>query len=179
MSNQEFGRESRSGHRGSEGLAQRTTRAASDAAASASAMAGDAAAKTKDAAYDAAATMTERVKQLLDRQVGSGADMMGHFAGAVKRAATELDRDAPQVAGLVRTAADRMDKYADGLREQSADQLMRTVSDFTRRQPAAVFGLAALAGFFALRTLKSTPTTTSSPPIQPSQHGQAGGTHGL
>ena len=141
---------------------------ASEAFSSASAMAGDAASKAKQA-Y-AAATVTEQVKQLLDRQVGSGADMMGHVAGAVRRAAQELDRDAPQLAGMVRTAAEHMNGYADGLRDQSVEQLMRAASDFTRRQPAVVFGLAALAGFFVLRTLKSTPSSVA-PPIQPTDYG--------
>jgi hypothetical protein len=174
MSNQDFGRESRTSDREREGLGQRTAKAASDAFSSASAAAGDTAAKAKQAASDTAATVTDQVKQLLDRQVGSGADMVGHFAGAVKRAAEELDRGSPQLAGLVRTAADRMDDYAHDLHDQSVDQLMRTASDFTRRQPALMFGLAALAGFFAMRTLKSTPTTVSSPPIQPSQYGRTG-----
>lgn len=178
MSNQDFGRDSPAGHREGDGLGQRTAKAASEAFSSASAMAGDAATKAKQAASDTAATVTEQVKQLLDRQVGSGADMVGHFAGAVKRAAQELDRDAPQLAGLVRSAADRMDGYADDLRDQSVEQLMRAASDFTRRQPALVFGLAALAGFFALRTLKSTPSSVSSPPIQPTQYGRAGEFHG-
>ena len=118
------------------------------------------------------ATVTDQVKQLLDRQVDSGADMMGQVAGAVKRAAQELDRDAPQVAGMVRTAAEQMNGYADGLRDQSVEQLMRAASDFTRRQPAAVFGLAALAGFFVLRTLKSTPSSVPSPAIQPPDYGR-------
>jgi hypothetical protein len=109
------------------------------------------------------ATVTEQVKGLLDRQVGSGADMMGHVAAAVNRAAQELDRDAPQLAGMVRTAAEQMNGYADGLRDQSVEQLMRAASDFTRRQPAAVFGLAALAGFVALRTLKSTASSVAPP----------------
>jgi hypothetical protein len=56
---------------------------------------------------------------------------------------------------LVRGVADRLDDYADGLRDKSIDQLMKTASDFTRRQPAVVFGVAALVGFFALRTFKS------------------------
>jgi hypothetical protein len=141
-------------------------------------MAGAAAAETKQAVSDTAATMTERVKQLLDRQVGSGADTVGQVAGAVKRAAQELDRESPELAGLMRTAADRMDGYAHDLRDQSFDQMLRAASDFTRRQPAMVFGLAALAGFFAMRTLKSTPTTVPSPPIQPSQHGRPGEFHG-
>lgn len=173
MSNQDFGRDSSTSNRG---LGQRTTKAASEALSTASAMAGEAANKAKQAASDTAATVTEQVKQLLDLQVGNGANMVGHFAGAAKRAAEELDRDAPQLAGLVRTAADRMDGYANDLRDQSVEQLMRAASDFTRRQPAMVFGLAALAGFFVLRTLKSTPSAVPSPPIQPHQSSEFHGT---
>ncbi len=178
MSNQDFGRPSSPVSCTEDGLGQRTAKAASDALSSATAMAGDAATKATQAASETAATVTHQVKELLDRQVGSGADMVGRVAGAVKRAAQELDRDAPHLAGLVRTAADRMDGYAGDFRDQSVDQLVRTASDFTRRQPAMVFGLAALAGFFALRILKSTPSSVSSPPIQPTHNGPAGGFHG-
>ena len=159
MSNQDFGRDSRVSNR--DGPRQRTAKIASEAFSSASVIAGDGVTKAKQG--DVAATLTGRVKQLLDRQVGSGADMMGHVAGAVKRAAQELDRDAPQLAAMVRTAAERMNGYADGLRDQSVEQLMRGASNFTRRQPAVVFGLAALAGFVVLRTLKSTPSSVAPP----------------
>ena len=168
MSNQDFGGGAAMSSR--DGLGQRTAKAASDAFSNASAIAGDAASKAKEAASETAATVAGQVKELLDRQVGTGADVVGHVAGAVKRAAQELDRDVPQLAGLVRTAADQIDGYADGLRGQSVEQLVRAASDFTRRQPAMVFGLAAVAGFFALRVLKSTPSSVSSPPIQPTHH---------
>ena len=167
MSNQDFGRDSPVGNR--DNLGHRTAKVASEAFP----MTGDAANKTKQASAVATVTetVTAQVKQLLDRQVGSGADMMGHVAGAVKRAAQELDRDAPQLAGMVRTAAEQMNGYADGLRDQSVEQLTRAASDFTRRQPAVVFGLAALAGFCVLRTLKSSPSM-ASPPIQPPDYGR-------
>jgi hypothetical protein len=48
------------------------------------------------------------------------------------------------------------------MRGKSAEELMRTASDFTRRQPALVFGLASLAGFVLLRVLKSNPDAGSS-----------------
>jgi ElaB/YqjD/DUF883 family membrane-anchored ribosome-binding protein len=111
--------------------------------------------QARQVASDAASSIGDQVKGLLDDQVDHGADLVARFASATKRAAEELDGASPQAARLVRGVADRLDDYADGLRDQSIDQLMRTASDFTRRQPAVVFGVAALVGFFALRTFKS------------------------
>jgi ElaB/YqjD/DUF883 family membrane-anchored ribosome-binding protein len=157
--------------RESSGVARRTANAAGDALSNASTKAGEAADKVQQAISDTTETVTEQVKQVLDRQVGNGADIVGQVASAVKRAAQELDRDAPQLASVVRATAQQIDSCASSLRDQSVDQLMHDAADFTRRQPAMVFGLAALAGFFALRTLKSTPSSVWSPPIQPSHHG--------
>ena len=106
------------------------------------------------------ATITDQVKELLDSQLASGVEMVGHLGNSAKRAAADLDRNAPQLAGLVRGVGDRIESYADDMRDQSVDQLFRSASNFTRRQPALVFGLAALAGFFAFRTIKSTPLPT-------------------
>ncbi|MFL6799723.1 MAG: hypothetical protein ACJ8F3_20195 [Xanthobacteraceae bacterium] len=166
--------------RGSEGVTDWTARTAKDAMSGASSAAQDAAGKIKSAASDTAANLAGEVKQMLNHQVGGGADVIGYVARSARRAADDLERDSPQIAGLVRSLASRMDGYAGDLRDQSVDEILRTATDFTRRQPALVFGLAAVAGFFALRTLKST-TPLSAPPIQPQQHRQshspgAGGT---
>jgi hypothetical protein len=183
MSNQGFQAGSPKGTR-SEGVTDRTTRTAKEALSSASTLAGEAADQVKEAASQTASTLTGEVKEVLDRKVSGGADTLGVIARSAKRVADDLDRDAPQMAGMVRALASRMDGYADDLRHQSVDELVRTASDFTRRQPAVVFGLAALAGFFALRTLKSGPSTaatlksgpsTSAPPIQPSHSNYSGG----
>jgi ElaB/YqjD/DUF883 family membrane-anchored ribosome-binding protein len=116
----------------------------------------------KMAASEAASTITDQVKGLLDSQLASGVEMVGQLGSSAQRAADDLDQNAPQLAGLVRGLADRIEGYADDMRYQSVDELFRSASNFTRRQPALVFGLAALAGFFAFRTIKSTPL-----PIQP------------
>ena len=167
MSNQGYSREPQGGARGSADTSDWTTKTAKDALSAASSLAGEAAEKVKEAASETAATITSEVKQLLDRQVGGGAQMLGSVARSAKRAAEDLEQESPQVAGLVRAFASRVDGYANDLRNQSFDQIVKTTSDFTRQQPALVFGLAALAGFFALRTLKSSPSF-SAPPIQPS-----------
>lgn len=132
--------------------------------------------KAQEVGTEAAATITGQVKSLLDDKVNDGADIVGHVASSAHSAAEDLDKNSPQLAGLVRGVADRLDSYASDLRDQSIDQLVSAASNYTRRQPAIVFGLAALAGFFALRTIKS----TSPKPVAPRSRGlpQAGGFYG-
>jgi hypothetical protein len=165
MSNQDFTRGAATNPRASD--ADRGAKSVKDAFSTASSFAEETAGKVKQAASDTAETLAGEVKGLLNRQVGSGADMLGCVARSARRAAEDLERDSPQIAGLVRTLACQVDGYANGLQDQSVDQLWRSAADYTRRQPALVFGLAAVAGFFALRTLKSAPSI-SAPPIQPS-----------
>lgn len=143
----------------------------SDMVAKASELAGEAADKVRHTANETAATISGEIKHLLDRQVSGGATMAGHLASSTKRAAEDLDRDVPQLAAVVRVVADQIDGFAGNLQGQTVDQLVKGAGDFTRRQPALMFGLAAVAGFFIVRTLKSTPATIASPPIQASNDG--------
>jgi hypothetical protein len=180
MSDQDFKR-SRAGKDSAASASESTSKTAKDAMSSASSFAEDSAEKVKQAASDTAETLTGEVRELLNRQVGSGADMLCHVARSARHAAEDLEHDSPQVAGLARTLATQVDRYADGLRDQSIDEIWQSAADFTRRQPALVFGLAALAGFFALRTVKSTPSI-SAPPLQPTrphEPGLGGAAHGL
>ena len=142
--------------------------AAGQAFSKASEMARDAGEKAKRAAADTASTIGDEVKEILDRQLGTGATMAGQFASSIRIAADDLSREAPMLAGLVRGFANRVDGYAQDLQDQTADQVMKATADFTRKQPALVFGLAALAGFFVLRTFKSA-SGAAAPSIQPSQ----------
>jgi hypothetical protein len=172
MTNQDFGRPNperaaAENRRNSEGVADWTAKIAKEALNTASSLAGDAADKVKQAASDTAASLSGEVKEMLNRQVDRSAETVGYVARSAKRAADDLERDCPQVAGLVRSMSSQIDGYADFLHNQSVDQLWRSAADFTRRQPAVVFGLAALAGFFVLRTVKSSPSI-SAPSLQPS-----------
>jgi ElaB/YqjD/DUF883 family membrane-anchored ribosome-binding protein len=137
----------------------------------------DIADQAKGAAADTAVTLGNQVKGLLDDQVGHGAAVVGRFANATQRAADELEQESPQVARLVRGVADRLDSYADDLQNQSVDELVQAASNYTRRQPAVVFGLAALAGFFALRTFKSATSTSSRSNQAPIRHQFQGQTY--
>jgi hypothetical protein len=97
--------------------------------------------------------------------------MAGQFAKSARVAAEEMDSESPAVASLMRGIAGSVESYASTLQDQNIDQLVKTASDYTRRNPAMVFGLAALAGFFVLRSARSTGVLTS-PPTQPDHIGE-------
>ena len=128
--------------------------AASDAAVRLSDAAQAAGRQAKDAASGLAAEANQNVKGLLNDQIATGADLAGHLAKAARVAADDLVPNAPKLAGMVRTAANTMDEFSGTMRDRSVEDLFHSASDFTRRQPAAVFGAAALAGFFLFRILK-------------------------
>ena len=181
MSNQDFERERWTASQTAEGMSRTTTDhtqgvrgKAQEAFSKASDMARDAGEKAKRAASETASSATESVKDLLNQQIGTGVGLAGHFANSVRLAADDLSRESPMVAGLVRGLANRVDNYAEGLQDQTVDQLARAASDYTRRQPALVFGLAALAGFFAFRTIKNAQSVTS-PSLQPGHQGNTDG----
>jgi hypothetical protein len=169
MSNQDTQREMpRSSETSS---SERIAAAASAAISQASDAARDAGAKARDAASEVAGDVSGQFKGLLDRQIGTGANIAGHFASSARRAADEVAGESPFVAGVVRQVADRVESYAGEFKDRTVEELVQTASDFTRRQPAVVFGLAALAGFFIFRTVKSTPSIVA-PPIQPNSSGE-------
>ena len=111
----------------------------------------------------ASSNLTSQMRDALDQQVVKGAKMMSNVADSTRRAADELQTNAPQLAGLVRGMADRLQDYSRSFENQSAADMYRAASDFTRQQPAVVFGLAALVGFFALRTFRSSSSEPRTP----------------
>ena len=139
------------------GAAQEMRAKASEAVSKIADVAQQASGQAKEAASSLASDAQQKAKGLLNMQVTAGADLAGNVAQSARHAADHLDRSAPQLAGLVRGAAERVDAFSKDLRGQTVEDLVRTASDFTRRQPALVFGLASLAGFLAFRVLKSNP----------------------
>jgi hypothetical protein len=115
-----------------------------------------------EGATQSAGAATSEMKTMLDRQVGNGAEIIGQLATSTRRAAEDFEESAPLVASMVRTLGGRMDTFADNLRGQTVDQLFRDASDLTRRQPAMVFGLAALTGFLACRLIRNASSDSRS-----------------
>jgi hypothetical protein len=111
--------------------------------------------QAKQTASSMAAEATQGTKGFLNSQVAAGVALAGHVAESVRSAADKLEPDAPQIAGLVRGAADGVERFSRDMRDQSIEDLWRSASDFTRMQPAVVFGLTSLAGILLFRVLKA------------------------
>ena len=96
----------------------------------------------------------DRVKGVLGEKVASGAELVGQVARSARRAADDLERNSPQISGLLRDASGRMDEFSRTLLAKSVDELVEAASGYARRQPAMLFGAAAVAGFALFRLLK-------------------------
>ena len=123
-----------------------------------------------EVAKDLASTAQDRLQDKVAEQKGIGADYVNNFAGAMRQAANHFDSDVPVAGTYMRKAADQIETAADALREGNFSDLVQGAQRFARSQPTAFFGLALLAGFGAIRFLKSassesdrnTGTSTSS-----------------
>ncbi len=111
--------------------------------------------QARKAATSLASDANEKVVGLMDRQVGAGADLAGHIASSVRSAADDLEKNAPQLAGFVRDAAQSIDRLSGRIRDQSAGDLFRASSAFARRRPAVIFGGAAILGFLLYRVVNA------------------------
>ncbi len=117
--------------------------------------AGRAADDAKGVASSIAEQARARLNDMLGQQKAAGADRIAGVAQAAHSAAGDLDKTNPQMARLVRTAAENVDKIAEDVRSRDIGQVFSSLADFGRRQPVAFFGGAVLAGFVLSRFLKS------------------------
>ena len=120
--------------------------------------------EAKRSATTLASEANEKVKSLVGQQVGVGVDLVGHVAASARKAADDLEPNAPQLAGLVRDASDRMERFSRDLQGQSFDQLLQRTTDFARERPAIVFGAAVTCGFLLFRLFKAGSPARSGTP---------------
>lgn len=104
----------------------------------------------------------EKLMDTAEQQKRAGADYVTDIAGSVRRAAGEFEEQVPQAAEYIRYAADQIENMSDSLRRRDLSQMMTDVQSFARRQPTAFLGITFLAGFAAVRFLRSTAPARSS-----------------
>jgi ElaB/YqjD/DUF883 family membrane-anchored ribosome-binding protein len=108
-----------------------------------------------DMAKDTASEATDRLKEKISEQKGAGAEYVGNLAQTMRRAAREFDNDLPIAGKYIRKAAAQVENVSDSIRTGDFNDLVRNAQSFARRQPTAFLGIAVLAGFAAVRFLKS------------------------
>ena len=108
-----------------------------------------------DAAKDVASQATDKLKDAVNDRKASGAEYVGSLADTMRRAAREFDTDLPIAGTYIRKAASQFEGVSDQIRKGNLNDLVRNAQSFARRQPTAFLGLAVLAGFGAVRFLKS------------------------
>jgi hypothetical protein len=126
---------------------------------------GDKARETRDEAVREGAKLAGRVKEratsFAEEQKRSGTDKLQSIAGAVKRAADDLEQQSPETARYVRSAAESVEGFSASLRDKKVEDIASDARDFARRQPWLVFGGAVLAGLAVTRFFKSSRDRTN------------------
>jgi hypothetical protein len=113
------------------------------------------AADMTSAAREAAGHVVDETRDFAEEQKMAGADTMARLGEAVHGAADQLGRELPQAAGFIHSAADTLQSAASSMRERPIEDLVASLRDFARRQPAAAFAGSVLAGFALARFVKS------------------------
>jgi len=133
----------------------------------------DHASEAADAGGEVGSRAADRFKEELEDKKNAGAGYANSIADAMRRAAREFDEDLPVAGKFLRTGAEQVENASEAIRKGDFSDLLHDARNFARRQPTAFLGLAVLAGFGAVRFLKSSadhgadsnrqrPTPTSS-----------------
>jgi hypothetical protein len=101
-------------------------------------------------------TVKQRASSQLTSQKGRATDSLTAIAGAVRQSTAQLRADQHEgLAEYVERAADHLERFSNGLRDKSADELMRDVRQMARRQPTLFIGGSFAVGLLAARFFKS------------------------
>jgi hypothetical protein len=98
----------------------------------------------------------QRAQAVAGEQKNLAAERLTGFASALRHASSDLDEQGQSVvSGFVRRAADGLEHFSGAMRRNDVDDLVGSIEDFARRQPAVFIGSAVLAGFGIARFMKS------------------------
>jgi hypothetical protein len=98
---------------------------------------------------------TQHARSFAEEGKETAAQQIGGIATAIRGAAREFERQMPQGAEIIRSAAATLESGAERLRQRSVDEWLQTANNFARNEPVVLFGGALLAGFALSRFLNS------------------------
>lgn len=123
-----------------------------------------------------------RIRAVFEQQSHRAADQIGSVAQALHQAAEQLEAENNGTAARYTTiAADRVEQFADTLRNSTVDDLVGQVEGFARRQPEIFLSAAFGIGFLFARFIKSSGERIRMADLtrQQGQSGQPGGGRGM
>lgn len=117
---------------------------------------GQAAQTVKEQASRAAEMAKKKGETLLNEQKDVAANKVEELVGALRSTGDHLQQESyPQIAQYVQNAAQRVEQFAQALRERDVNAAMDDMRSLARHQPALFIGGAVALGFLAARFLKS------------------------
>lgn len=117
--------------------------------------------RLKHQGEDLASMAKDKAEGFARQQKEAGASGIDSVARAVGRAADELEDTSPELARHARDAASQVHAFSERLREKSIGGIVDDLTGYARREPAAFFGVAVLAGFALSRFLGARPERES------------------
>ncbi len=109
----------------------------------------------KEQADEIVEPIKEKAVDMAERQKETGAMQIDRVAKVVHSAAEAIEKEIPQAAGYIHSAAAGLEQASSAIQNRSVGEIVDFVEDFARRNPAAFFGSTVLAGFVFSRFLKS------------------------
>jgi len=127
----------------------------------------DTAQEVYQGATEAAQVLTSEAKDKIEdqarQQQQTGAEYVNKFAGNIREAARAFEQDVPFAARGINSVAEYVEEAAEKIRQGSFRDLVDNATDFAKQRPAAFLGVGVLAGFAAVRFLKASGQSSSSP----------------
>lgn len=113
---------------------------------------------------------TQHAKTAAGDQKNFAAERVSGVASAIEKVGSELEQgDQPEVGRYAKQIGSSIQRFARDIKGKDMGEIAAMAEDFGRRQPAALLGIAALAGFAASRFLTASAVRrTDNPHEQPS-----------
>src|SRR4051794_24822530 len=106
--------------------------------------------------------VSSKIRDAAEAQKNAGAEKVMGVARAIRSAAGDIERESPEVARYVRSAASSLEGFTRDLNDRSVDDLTQSVVDMARRSPGMFFAGSVLAGFALFRFLNSSQSGSGS-----------------
>lgn len=112
-------------------------------------------AQGKEAAQSIAGSAGEAITSTIEEQKSAGAAAVAKAAQSAREAAEGLEKDAPQIAGIIKTAATSVENFSNDIKDKTVTEIMDGVADFAQRRPMAFLACGVVAGMLVSRMLTS------------------------